>query len=92
MVNGDNLAIMREKHLAVDCRWDDKHGIGVTMPQKNVVVKRGVDNFNVDTNILTHKGDRTVTEKANGLGGMAIPCTKGDGGRGQFRGSELFPN
>ena len=22
LVNGDNLAIMREKHLAVDCGWD----------------------------------------------------------------------
>ena len=62
LVNGDNLAIMREEHLAVDCRWDDRHGIGVTTPQKDVVVKRGVDNFNVDTNSLALKGDRTVME------------------------------
>ena len=92
LVNGDYLSIMREKHLAVDYGWDGRHGIGVTTPQKNVIVKRGVNKFNVDTNSLAHKGDRTVREEANGLGGMAIPCTKGDRGRGQLRRSELFPN
>ena len=92
LVNGDNLAIMREKHLAVDCRWDGRHGIGVTTPQKDVVVERGIDNFNVNTDSLTGKGDRAVTKNTNGLGGMAIPRTEGDGGRGQFRGSELCLN
>ena len=82
LVNRDNFAIMREKHLAVDCGWDGRHGIGATTPQKNVVVKRGVDNFHIDTNSLTLKGDRTVTKEGDGLGGMAIPCTKGDCGRG----------
>ena len=62
LVNGDDLAIMREKHLAVDCGWDDRHGIGVTTPQKDVVVKRGVDKFDVNTNSLAGKGDRTITE------------------------------
>ena len=62
LVDGDNLSIMRETHLAVDYEWDNRHGIGVTTPQKNVIVKRGVDNFNIDTNSLAHKGDRTVTE------------------------------
>ena len=62
LVNGDNLAIMREKHLAVDHGWDSRHGIGVAMPQKNVIIKRGIDNLNVNTNSLTCKGDRTVTE------------------------------
>ena len=92
LVNGDNLAIMRKEHLEVDCGWDGRHGIGVTMPQKDVVVKRGVDNFNVDTNSLAGKGDRTVTENADGLGGMAIPRMKGDCGRGHLRRSKLFPN
>ena len=85
LVNGDDLAIMREKHLAVDEGWDDRHGIGVTTPQKDVVVERGIDNFNVDTDSLTGKGDREVWKKTNGLGGMAIPRTEGDGGRGQLR-------
>ena len=62
LVNGDNLAIMREKNLAVDCGRDSGHGIGVTTPQKNVVVKRGVYNFNVDRNYLAGKGDRKVTK------------------------------
>ena len=62
LVNGDNIAIMREKNLAMDCGWDDRHGIGVTTPQKDVVIKRGVDNFNVDTNSLASKGDRKVTK------------------------------
>ena len=31
-------------------------------------------------------------EKANGLGGVAVPRSKGDRGRGQLRGSELLPN
>ena len=53
-----NLSIMREEHLAMDCGWNGRHGIGVTTPQKDVVVKRGVDNFNVDTNSLASKGDR----------------------------------
>ena len=62
LVNGDNLTIMREKHLVVDCGWDGRHGIGVTTPKKNVVFKRSIDKFNVDTNSLACKGDRTVTE------------------------------
>ena len=62
LVDGDNLSIMREKHLAVECGWDGRPGIGVTMPQQNVIFKRGIDNFNVDTNSLAGKGDRTVTE------------------------------
>ena len=92
LVDGDNISIMREKHLAVDCGWDGRHGIGVTTPQNNVIVKRGIDYFNVDTNSLARNGDGTVTEKADGLGGMAIPHMKGDCGRGQFRRSNLFPN
>ena len=92
LVNGDYLSIVRQKHLAVDYGWDSRHGIGVTTPKKNVVVKRGVNYFHFDTNSLASKGDRTVTEKANGLGGMAVPCSKGDWGRGQLRRSELLPN
>ena len=67
LVNGDYLSIMREKHLAMDFRWDSRHGIGVTMPQNNVIVKRGIDNFNVNANSLARKSDRTIVEKANGL-------------------------
>ena len=92
LVNGDNLAIVSEEHVAVDCGWDNRHGIGVTTPQKNVVVKRGVNNFNVNTNNFSYKGDRTMTKEASGLGDMAIPRTKGDCGRGQLRRSELLPN
>ena len=92
LVNGDYLSIMREKHLAMDCRWDEKHGIGVAMPQKNVIIKRGVNDFNVNVNSLSRKSDGTVMEKANGLEGVAIPRSKSDRGRGQLRRSELFPN
>ena len=92
LVNGDYLSIMREKNLAVDCGWDGRHGIGVNTPQNNVIVKRSIDNFNVNTNSLACKGDRTVTKKADGLGGMAIPRMKSDRGKGQLRRSELFPN
>ena len=55
LVNGDDISIVREKHLAVDCGWDDRHGIGVTTPQNNVIVKRGVDNFNINANNLARK-------------------------------------
>ena len=37
MVNGDYISIMRERHLAVNCRWDSRHGIGVATIQNNVV-------------------------------------------------------
>ena len=92
LVNGDYLSIMREKHLAVDRRWDSRHGIGVATPQNNVIIKRGIDDFNINENCLARKSDSEIMEEANGLGGMAIPCTKGDCGRGQLRRSKLFPN
>ena len=92
LVNGDYLSIVREKHLAVDRGWDSRHGIGVATPQKNVIIKRGVDDFNVNANSLARKSDGTIMEKANGLGGVAIPRSKSDRGRGQIRRSELFPN
>ena len=62
LVNGDYLSILREKHLAVDRRWDNRHGIGVAMPQNNVIIKRGIDDFNVNANSLARKSDRTITE------------------------------
>ena len=62
LVNGDYLSIVRDKHLVVDRGWDNIHGIGVATSQKNVIVKRGVDEFNVNANILACKGDRTITE------------------------------
>jgi len=52
----------------------------------------GIDDFDVNTNSLTGKGDRKITEKADGLGGVAVPRMKGDCGRGQVKRSELLPN
>ena len=62
LVNGDYLSIMRERHLAVNRGRDNRHGISVATPHKNVVIERGVDEFNVNANSLAHKSDRTVTE------------------------------
>ena len=62
LVNGDYLSIMREKHLVVDQGWDRIYGIGVAMPKNNVIIKRGVDEFNVNANSLARKSDRTITE------------------------------
>ena len=62
LFNGDYLSIMRERHLAVDRVWDNRHGKGVATPQNNVIVERGVDDFNVNTNSLARKSDRIVTE------------------------------
>ena len=42
---------MWKRHLAEDRGWDSRHGIGVAMPQKDVI-KRGIDEFNVNANIL----------------------------------------
>ena len=82
LVDGDYLSIVREKHLAVDHRWDSRHSISVAAPQNNFIIKRGVNDFNVNANSLTGEGDRTITKQANGLGGMTIPRSKGDHGRG----------
>ena len=92
LVNCDYLSIMREKHLVMNRGWDRRHGISVAMPKNNVIIQRGIDDFNINANRLAYKSNRTITEEANGLGGMAIPCMKGDGGRGQLKRSELFPN
>ena len=62
LVNGDYLSIVREKHVAVDRGWDSRHRISVATPQKNVIIKRGVDDFNVNANSLARKSDRTITE------------------------------
>ena len=62
LVNGDYLSIMRENHLAVDRGWDSRHGISVAMPQNNVIIKRGVDELNVNANSLARKSDRTIME------------------------------
>ena len=62
LVNHANLAIMREKHLAVDCGWDSKQSISVAMPQNNVIIKRGIDDFNINSNLLARKSDRKITE------------------------------
>ena len=62
LVNGDYPSIMRERHIVMNYGWDNRHGIGVAMPQKNVVIERGINDFNVNANSLARKGNRTVTE------------------------------
>ena len=62
LVNGDYLSIMREKHLAVDHGWDNRHSISVATPQNNVIIKRGIDDFNVNANNLVRKSDRKITK------------------------------
>ena len=92
LVDGDYLSIVRKRHLVKNHGWDSRHGIGVASPQENVVIERGVNDFDVNTNSLARKSDRTITEEANRLGGVATPLSKGDHGRGQLRRSELLPN
>jgi hypothetical protein len=48
LVDGDDLPIMGEHHCTKDRRGDHLHSIHLVASEQDIVIKLGIDNFNVN--------------------------------------------
>jgi hypothetical protein len=48
LVDGDDFPVMGKHHRTKHRRGDNLHNIHVAMPKQYVIIKWGIDNFNVN--------------------------------------------
>ena len=79
LVNGDDLPIMGEHHHTKHRRGDRLHSIHVVASEQDIVIKMGIDNFNVNEDGFSPKFYGDILTKPSGRGWSIVISSKRDG-------------
>ena len=79
LVDGDNLPIMGEHHCTKHRRGDRLHSIYVVVSEQDIVIKLGIDNFNVNEDGFAPKFYGDILTKPCGRCWSTVVSSKGDG-------------
>jgi hypothetical protein len=79
LVDGDDLPIMREHHFMKHRRGDCLHSIHVVTPKQDIVIKMGIDKFNVNEDGFSPKFYGDILTNPCGIFWSTIVSSKGDG-------------
>jgi hypothetical protein len=63
LVNGNDLLVMGEHHCSKDGRSNCLHSIHVTMIERDIIIKWGINKFSVDDNGLSPEFYRDILEE-----------------------------
>jgi hypothetical protein len=79
LVNGDNFLVVGEHHHMKHIRGYRLHGIHVATSEKDIVIKWGIDNFNVNQDGFAPKFYRDILEYPFMGRWETIVISQGDG-------------
>jgi hypothetical protein len=80
LVDGDDLSVVGEHHHSKHRRGHNLHSVHVAMSKQDVVIERGVDNFNVDKDGFSPKFDGDILKESFRRGWSSIIRSQSDGG------------
>lgn len=79
LVDGDDIPIMGEHHRTKHRRGDCLHSIHVVASEQDIVIKLGIDNFNVNEDGFSPKFYGDILTKPCGRCWSTVISSKGDG-------------
>jgi hypothetical protein len=79
LVNGDDLPIVGEHHRTKHRRGDRLHSVHVVASEQDIVIKRGIDNFNVNEDGFAPKFYGDILTKPYGRCWSTVISSKRDG-------------
>jgi hypothetical protein len=79
LVDGDNFPVVGEHHRSKQKRGYCLHSVHVATSKQDIVIKQGIDNFNIYEDGFTPKFDGEILEDPFRGGWSTIIDSQGDG-------------
>jgi hypothetical protein len=91
LVDGDHLLVVGEHHRSKHRRGNSLHSVHVATSKQDVVIKRGINNFNVDEDSFSPKFNKDILKEPFERGWSSMIRSQIDGRWYYLRGAKFLP-